>query len=222
MALREALDIAPTYAAALQYLGNLQCEAGRADEGLVRLRLAYALDPGLVIALLEVARISALRGKMDDYRWAAGKLMAQPLLRLPALILRMRTGAWTGDLEEVRRCRQELRDDASGINIGAVQYADAVLGEATPGADLSVVDSLLADSTSLRFMSLLCQLATEQLCLTGQAERAMGYFQRAADTALIDMEWIERCPVLAPLRGLPGFAEGRRKVRTRVEALWIS
>ena len=62
----------------------------------------------------------------------------------------------------------------------------------------------------------------EQLCLTGHAELALGYFQRAADTALIDLEWIDRCPALVPLRALPGFAEGRRKVRTRVEAIWTA
>jgi serine/threonine-protein kinase len=37
---------------------------------------------------------------------------------------------------------------------------------------------------------------------------------------LIDLEWIEHCPALEPLRALPGFMEGRRKVRARVEAIW--
>jgi eukaryotic-like serine/threonine-protein kinase len=60
------------------------------------------------------------------------------------------------------------------------------------------------------------QLATEQLCLTGHPEKALEYFLRAAETALLDLEWTDRCPALA----LPGFAEGRRQVRARVAAIW--
>jgi len=34
------------------------------------------------------------------------------------------------------------------------------------------------------------------------------------------LEWIDRCPAITSLRALPGFAEGRKKVRARVEAIW--
>ncbi|HZH75047.1 MAG TPA: serine/threonine protein kinase, partial [Archangium sp.] len=81
-------------------------------------------------------------------------------------------------------------------------------------------DTLISQTNSPRFISLLCQLATEMLCLSGQAERALGYFQRAVDTALIDLEWMDRCQALGALRELPGFAEGRLKVRTRIAAIW--
>lgn len=81
-------------------------------------------------------------------------------------------------------------------------------------------DAWLAQRSSPRFVTLLCQISTELLGLSGHAERALGYFQRAAETALIDLEWIDRCPALQSLRVLPGFTEGRRKVRTRVEAIW--
>jgi hypothetical protein len=37
---------------------------------------------------------------------------------------------------------------------------------------------------------------------------------------LIDIEWTDRCPSLKAMRALPGFAEARRKVRRRVQAMW--
>jgi serine/threonine-protein kinase len=37
---------------------------------------------------------------------------------------------------------------------------------------------------------------------------------------LIDVDWLERCPLLAPLRSTPVFAEIRRKVHARAMAIW--
>ena len=54
----------------------------------------------------------------------------------------------------------------------------------------------------------------------GYPEEALRLFQLAADRVLIDIEWTDRCPLLKGLRSLPGFAEARRKVRQRVQAMW--
>ncbi len=221
VSLRTALDIAPTYPFAMQYFGNLQCEAGRADEGLLRLRSAYDISPvNQLVALFEVARCSALRGRMDDYRWAMERLEAAPYLRIPALFMRTRVAAWTGDREELRRCRAAIVEDPDVTARLTLLYSGVALGERDTGAVVQEVDTLISQTNSPRFITLLCQLATEMLCLSGQAERALGYFQRAVDTALIDLEWMDRCQSLQALRELPGFAEGRLKVRTRIAAIW--
>ncbi len=220
MSLRTALDIAPCHAPTLQYLGSLQCEAGRADEGLVRLRLAYDLSPTLVSSLFELARCSALRGQMEDYRWAMERLAASPMHRAAAQSLRVRVAGWTRDVEELRRCQAEAAADSDYIATMIGSYASAVLGEMDALELRSIFDEHLSRTNSPRFASLLCQFATEILGLCGQPEAALGYFRRAAETALIDLEWIERCPALVPLRTLPGFAEGRRQVRARIEAIW--
>jgi serine/threonine-protein kinase len=220
MALRAALDLAPTYSDALQYLGNLQCEAGRADEGLVRLRLSHELSSANLGGLFEFARCSALRGNMEDYRWAMALLSASPMQRLPALTLNVRVAAWRGDKDELRRCLALAADETEWTGVAARGYAAAVLGETEPLALLPLFEEWIEKASSPRFVSMLCQVGTEELCLTGHPELAMRYFQRAADTALIDLEWIDRCPALQPLRALPGFAESRRKVRARVEAIW--
>ncbi|HEX8438001.1 protein kinase domain-containing protein [Archangium sp.] len=219
--LRTALDIAPSHPPSLQYLGSIQCEAGRADEGLVRLRLAYDLSPTLVTALFELARCSALRGQLDDYRWAMERLVASPGHRIAAQSLRGRVAAWNRDVEELRRCRAAAADEPDFVSRMVGHYAAAVLGEEPALETLPLFDKALAQTDSPRFISMMCQLATEILGLCGHAEKALEYFQRAADTALIDLEWIDRCPALQPLRALPGFAEGRRKVRARVEAIWM-
>ncbi|HSP80726.1 MAG TPA: protein kinase [Myxococcaceae bacterium] len=217
---RAALEAAPTFALALQYLGSLKCEAGHADEGLVHLRQAYALDSRLGLSLFELARCSALRGDMEAYRDFSQRLSAFTSFRVPSLMLRLRVAAWTGDLDTVRQLRRELEDETSISAGNGLRYARIVLGELPVSDSVGVLDTLLGQDVNPRFASLMCQLATEQLCLSGHPERALDYFLRAADSALIDLEWTDRCPALAPLRALPGFTEARRKVRARVEAIW--
>jgi hypothetical protein len=70
--------------------------------------------------------------------------------------------------------------------------------------------------------AMICQITAESCCLAGQPELALRYFMRAAESVLIDLEWCDHCPVLTELRKLPGFAEGRRLVRARVEAIWAA
>jgi len=221
-ALRTALEAAPTFAGALQYLGSLQCEAGRADEGIERLRMAYELDPNLSIALYEVARCNALRGRMDEFQQAIDQLKSNPFLLLPTILLRMRVAAWTRNLDALRQCRVDLRNEPSAIAHQADEYAAAVLGELDPLTSLQSFDKVLSGKISPRFAALMCQLATEVLCMTGHVDRAMHYFRRAADSALIDLEWTDRCQALNSLRELPNFAEGRLNVRARVETIWAA
>jgi serine/threonine-protein kinase len=220
LAARASLEAAPTFPAAMQFLGSLQCESGRADEGLILLRRAFELDSRLGLSLFELARCSALRGKMEDYRQALEQLATFNSYRVPGLMLRMRVASWTGDLDAIRECKHALEDENAPIARNGARYAAVVLGEQEPLASLEPLDAVLSRPVSPRFGSLMRQLATEQLCLTGHPEKALAYFLRAAETALIDLEWTDRCPALASLRALPGFAEGRRQVRARVQAIW--
>ena len=169
---------------------------------------------------MDVARCSALRGDHDTYRWCLERLEAQPRLALVTLTLRMRVAAWSGDLDELRRCRERLRDELDPVANHAASYCSVVLGEVDVGHAVEALDTFLSLRLSPRFASLLCQLAAEQLCLRGDTEHSLRYLQRAADASLIDLEWMDRCPALTPLRTLPGFPEARRKVRARVEAIW--
>ena len=220
LAARASLEAAPTFPAAMQFLGSLQCESGRADEGLVLLHRSLELDSRLGLSLFELARCSALRGKMEDYRQALEQLAAFNSYRVPALMLRLRVSAWTGDLDAVRQCKHALEDENVPIARNGARYAAVVLGEMEPFASLEQLEAVFTRPVSPRFSSLMRQIAAEQLCLTGHPEQALEYFLRAAETALIDLEWTDRCPALTSMRALPGFVEGRRLVRTRVQAIW--
>src|SRR5262249_15468221 len=63
--LERALSIASTYAPADEYVGMLQCEGGRAEEGARRLSQSIVIDPTLMYGGVMLARVHALAGRHD-------------------------------------------------------------------------------------------------------------------------------------------------------------
>ena len=217
-----ALDIAPTYPHALQFLAQLQCEAGNVQEGVARALLAVDLEPALRLGLLDVARVHALRGEFADYERVLAQVGDQPTYRFPILQLRMRVAVWNGDLATPKKIRAELHGDLlQGYHQILIGYARSVLGDVTKQEMDAFIADLLASNLSPRMYSVLCQLISEIFCVRGYADDALEYFKRAAESVLTDIEWVDRCPLLAPMRALPGYDHIRRKVRSRVDAMWV-
>ncbi len=220
-ALVKALEIAPTYAHAHQYLAQLQCEAGNTKEGLERSKLAFDLEPSLTVCLFDIARLHALRGDRAECDRYLDLAEVNSRFRSPTQQFRLRVATWYGDMQQVQDIRDTLAgEDADGFGLYVVNFARAVAGDFDkPGLD-AMTASLLARAPSPRFYTLMCQNCVEIYCARGYPEEALGYFQKAADRVLIDIEWTDRCPLLKAMRALPGFAEARRKVRQRVQAMW--
>ncbi|HGG58209.1 MAG TPA: serine/threonine protein kinase, partial [Nannocystis exedens] len=199
--LRACLSGAPAYPAALQYFGNLQCEAGRAEEGLARIKLALALQPEQPAGLFEYARCSALRGDLKTYAWAVKELKEQKVVfQAPLALLQVRVAVWFGDRETIERILAGVDGSAGIISRATSSYGRAVLGLETPSIDF--VEQILSQRINPRYASMICQIAAEQFCAVGQPELALDYFHRAADSVLIDLEWTDNCPVLAAMREL--------------------
>lgn len=220
-ALVKALEIAPTYPHANQYLAQLQCEAGNTREGVERALLAIDLEPRLLIGLFDVARVHALKGEFDKFEEILHRVDSDDRYRNPTTQIRMRVAGWYADLDRVRDILDAVREDTQiGFARFAIGYAKCLIGELDKAQMDAWVTDLLANASSPRLLTLLCQMSVEVYCARGYPEEAMTYFLRAADSVLIDMEWVDRCPSLKAMRALPGFAEARRKVRARVQAMW--
>ena len=219
-ALVKTLEIAPTYAHAHQYLAQLQCEAGNTKEGAERAKLAIDLEPSLSVGLFDLARLHALRGERDE----SERLLLQltdSRMRNATAQQRMRIAGWFGDMDAVRAINATLPiEEADGFSNYASNYARALTGELDREATDAMARGMTSHVPSPRFYTLMCQACTEIYATRGFPEEALIYFLKAADSVLIDIEWTDRCPSLKAVRALPGFAEGRRKVRQRVQAMW--
>ena len=216
--LADALDIAPAFVEAQRYLGELQCEAGRAKEGAKRLHLVLELNPSRVSAYIGLSRIAALEGDFEKATRYA-RAVVDPNLAVAALICRMRYGAWQGDHEAVSRAIAEA-STKEGAAVGFIaQYGRFILGE----GDLAVIDTAVAFAEGFgnpRMVSMVGQLSVEALAARDFRDKALSLLQRIASGALVDLAWLQRCPVLDSLRDDPRYLEALGKTRARAEALW--
>jgi serine/threonine-protein kinase len=218
-ALIRALEIAPAHAEAQRYLGELQCEAGRLDEGRRRLRLALQLDPSRRDIYLPLARLEALEGNWQ----AADELLAKAYdddrdaSDIGVLMTRMRLASWRDDgeaLAATRKLASKSRDPSMYV---VVELADYLLGGDAPQLDASGAgDSRLR----LRLEALLHQIYGEAHAARGDQERALTHLEAAADGALFDLFWLERCPLLDALRSSPRYEAVRAKVEARAASIW--
>ncbi len=221
--LRRAVDLAPGYAHAQEYLGSLECEAGKGERGMPRLLRAVELDPHRVFGWLAIARQHALSGRYD-HAYAAldatERHQGQP--GVGSATLRVRLAAWSGDQGRLRHEADRvlaLRGSTPRAEIPSL-YARAALGQ-LGGAELDARwKALLGTAESARFSSLLLQVHSELAALQGRLDAANLSLMRAATGILVDIAWLDRCPVLAPLREVPTFAALRKKVAARAELLW--
>jgi serine/threonine-protein kinase len=223
-AIQKALAIAPTYADAHEYLGMLQCEAGRAEEGAKRLRLAASLDPTLMYCAVFLARQHALHDRVDESEQVLAdldRLRGHAVARLTTA-QRVRIAGWQRDWDALRRfAADEATGDSPNWRFVRL-YARALVRDLDITEVRSRYAAILAARQNPRYVSLALQLATEVFAGLGEIEEARLHLARAATSVLVDVEWLDHCPLLAPLRELPDWAEVRRRVRARADAVWAT
>ena len=215
-ALHQALQIAPTYAAAHDYLGRLQLEAGMPEQGVRHVELALELDPTLVWCLRDLARYHALRGDREqcEYWWQRlGPTAAMnDLLRMQE----MRFACYFNDREWIRRVAEGHRWSELARSLVAIYTTD--LDEP---ALLQLMDrALVLTGTNPRGRTVRLQSFCEGAAWKGLDALSLRFLIEAADAVLVDVDWMDRCPLLDRLRPLEEFARARQQVEARARAIW--
>jgi TolB-like protein/predicted Ser/Thr protein kinase len=220
-ALGRALELAPTMAEAHQYLGQIQCEAGRPKEGAEHLELALELDPSLKICWFGLARVAQLQGEESrslECLAEMWRVMSRP--SIGDMIMALRLALYRGDLEDARRIHGLLHDAGTPPALRIHRWTGLVFGETSLEEAEAMHDESLARTSNGRFTMLTRQMATELFTIAGAHELALRELTAAADSALIDLVWLQRCPVLEPLRGDARFLRAEQAVQRRVAAIW--
>ncbi len=220
-ALQAALQAAPTCGPAHAYLGMLQCEAGRGKEGVEHILLGVELDPGEVSALIAAARYFALRGDYERWNELLTRVEQEATgVARPVAFTRVRIAAWRGDLDYVRRARERLGASSDIAATWAGAISGAYLGEVDAEQLEAALHHELGNLGGQRMFSLMRQLCTEALASSGDVEGALAQLAAARDVGLVDVEWLDRCPLLDSVRSSDGFAPIRAEVKARAEAIW--
>lgn len=220
-ALGRALELAPTMAEAHQYLGQIQCEAGRPKEGAKHLELALELDPSLHMCSYELARVAQLEGNVSRSLAHIDALWRGPLgSSVGTLIVTFRLALFRGDLEEAQRIRSLIYNVGTHPMRLFHRWMGLPFGETTLEDAEVIYDESQARMTNGRFTTLMRQVAAEAFTMAGAHEVAFRALTAATDSALIDLTWLQRCPLLDPLRGDARFVRAEQAVQRRVAAIW--
>jgi serine/threonine protein kinase len=221
-ALRLALSIAPTYAAAHEYLGSLQLEGGRASNGLAHLEQALVLDPTLLFAFPAIARYHALRGDLDSFdHWIARFYEADPRpTDIPVRLIEARVAAWYRRHEHTPKIAAALAQLLSTYPPMLELSETLWLPEVDADELRARVERMLPYVPNPQFRVSILQVGCEAALLHGHRALALELLAAAAVGTLADLDWLERCVMLEPLHGEAGYRGTVMTVQARVEAIW--
>jgi len=201
--------------------GRLLLELGCIDEAIGRLRVALALDPTLQHVPWELARAHAYQG---DWAAATELLGQRPATRDGKNLYwyhRARFLMWRGATEEAKALMPEVaRDDFPLKEVAMGLLVVAYVKMLTPEARAQMDALLQVTAGGMRRRAFMAQIKAELYAYVGDHETALASVAVAVDCALIDVLWMDRCPLLAPLAGDRRFAALRATVAARAsEAL---
>ncbi len=215
-AIRTALHRAPGLVKAHELLGSVFLEAGRMDEAAYRYEAVLSLDPGAFMTRLDLARGWMLAGS-----WARAEALLSvagdlPDERMARLWVQLRTDLWRAS-----RSEDLVIPEGFAATSPAVRLVTILMGvqrtKRFPAADRALVEAAVAQAAPMsRFRLLLLQLLTEMHAFVGEDALALAALERACDAGLYDLFWLERCPLLEPLRAGAAYARMLGEMRDRL------
>ena len=216
VAVRQALRRAPTLAEAHDLMGRMLIESGPIAEGLRSLAIAMDIDPSLHRLKVDTARLHELQGqhqKCDEILAAAGK---NSLSSSYTAALRMRVCLWRRDRAYARALLASEDESFRPFSPMLQMIRSVATGESIDVAKM--IDSMpIGRTSSQRGLMLFYQLSTEWYAFHGQFEQALRSLSPAVDNGLIDLVWLDNCPLLKPMASDPQFLAMRRIVEARAK-----
>jgi TolB-like protein/predicted Ser/Thr protein kinase len=198
--LRRALARVPGLVKAQEMLGAIQVEVGPIDDGLYRLEAARALDPEAPAARMDLIRAHALLGEWSRVEALYGEA---PHADAIASIIALRISAWGGSHLVASPIESEpLAELYAAFRLGA-EGVERVLAFAHGARPRS------------RLRPLFFQIGAELAMKQGGHDTAIAAVVGATESWLYDLQWLDRCPLLGPIRADPRFRSARETIEAR-------
>ena len=213
-AVSRALASAPHLAESHELIGLMLSETGPLDAALNQLSHSLVLDKSVPRVRIALSRAHMLSGNSEA---------AFQLLRLegcdPGFIrilasAQARLTCWMRDKE---RARLLLQDPL--MRLPECLYPRRRLELLLNQGELPIEESFPSHyqnpKTSPRARSIGLQALIEYHCLRHDYEKALPVLRSAVELGIIDILWMDICPLMTPLAELPGYAELRATVAER-------
>lgn len=221
-ALQRALEIAPTCAPAHEFVGVLQSEAGHLEKGIMHLTLATELDPFHTGAWAHLARALSLSKQREKALAAIAKLESferTDRFRL-SMVARVRDAMWHNDLQAFEAIIPTIEWSAKQSLGRFTEDYLGVLRDRKENLEALVRHPSELDPTeSPRYRILARQWISEVVAFKGHLDLALDQICEVAKDPLVDIFWLERCPIFVPFHGDPRFVEAVRLTRERAAVI---
>jgi eukaryotic-like serine/threonine-protein kinase len=211
---RRAFDLAPDHPDANEFCARLLLETGRPQLAVRALETALAGDAHMHNARLELVRAHALLGQYERalqvFRARRG---TEPG---PAeWVVRGRLALWADELRPLLDGLPDRPDAPLTSPAGVANVARAIL----TGTAGELMPKLVAAADGMRgaqrFATIVRQVLAEFLARLDRIDDALVQIDRSVKAGLFDLTWMDRCPVLEPLRDDPRFLAARAEVERR-------
>jgi len=216
--LRTAVVRAPGLSDAHSAVGRVLMEVGDLDEAELRLEAAMALDPRTPLACEARVRCHGLRG---DWAHADELLESTPPAKreIAYWTIRARMLLWKRDAAAAAIALEQLLARAGTILIARL-LLEIVVFRRLPTAleDRRVLDPARAGSSRRKMFFL--HLEAETLAyLDDDTAPVLASVTQLVDNGLLDICWMDGCPLLAPTRSEAGFSPLRAIVKQRADKI---
>jgi serine/threonine protein kinase/tetratricopeptide (TPR) repeat protein len=212
---RQAIARSPGFAEAHGALGRILAEAGDLLLGIRFLETAHTLDPYAQLHSIALARSHALLGDWERCNAVCDAVDALGADTVPWVRFLM----WRRDLAGAEALLASLvaRGGSASrwMTVLRIMVGDkmperfSVMPEGSPGPG----------SGDPRRRAFLLQLEAEAAAFFGDYDRALAQVRGSAEVGLIDIAWMDLCPLLAPLRQDPQFSLIREPVARRAQEI---
>ncbi len=213
--LARAMSVAPADTDVLELLGRLRAEVGPLEEASLHLERVLAREPAFAEARYTAARVHALSGDFPKAMMVLGVQPEDTASRVPHLLTHARLLLWAED----RKGASTLFERATHFELRVQErrVIHLLLGVAMRGTvgdgDRAALAALFPSgaATAQRRAAFNAQIRAELLVAGGAHDAALDAVADADANGLLDLSWLERCPLLAPVRETERF---RRFVRS--------
>jgi tetratricopeptide (TPR) repeat protein len=211
----DALRRAPSLPDVHDLCGRILVEVGRPEEGIAFLERALLLEPRIGRARADILRVSALLGDWHRAETLYSAIPASEVEQNGLWFLRARIALWRRDVEWALVAAREmpkglsLRENVEGLCaiISTSTIADGVTAR---------IDALGKVTGRVRRRPIFFrQLKAEILAYVADEDGALAAIEDAAALGLIDVVWLDHCPLFRAMRGSRRYAAAHKLVADR-------
>ncbi|MBL9003201.1 MAG: protein kinase [Myxococcales bacterium] len=212
--LRRTLACSPNLLSAHEVVGSLLGETGPLDVATRHLNAARMGEGFSAQLRAAMSRALILQGQVEAGLAIFDIERAEPAYGRMAFMGLSRVLGWLDQPERAQRLlshpllqRPEYQEPRTRLEF--------VSGRVRPRAEDLLPGFYGNQALSQRARMFSHQLLTEFHCILREYEPALSQLSAGAEAGLIDLMWLERCPLLSPLRTMPGYEKSHEQIRKR-------